>query len=832
MPTDVRFYGVFLNIGFLSFLLFAIPAIAQEQGGLSTRNPLDDIRDELVQVLSAAEVPFTEDQGRSIALVIEESRRASEQLFGEVMDFRNGPPQGEQLDRARAGIQWMNDDFSKRVRKYLTEPQQAAWDKYLATKASAASSAETSKASTAGTKEQVQQIRINNNPFTAENQFYGYAGSGGSYGFAGGGGVNSEIFQRGGTGAFHGAYEFRFRDESLNARNAFSPTRPPYQQRNFNVNTSGPIIPRRLTAGFGGSQTEQDNVGTIKAQTLSGPFELGFTRPYVSRSAYANGTYQIRETQSLQFNFNYGMNRRELQGIGGFSLPERAYNGSGNSKSVYLRHVWFKSERLVQDISYNYSTSHDDVTPVTSAPSIEVPGAFNSGGFPERSEFNGRSHNLRSLWIYTGNRWAIRTGGNFYTTNPEQISENNFLGSFQFSSLDAFQRGEPTSYRVTRGEPRLEITHREWSAFFQNDFKFSDRLTAYFGVRYEGQNDLDDHNNLDPRVGVAYALGNSTVLRAGAGVFHVRLDNWVIREMLRLNGTRQYEIVINNPSYPDPFQSGDLTVVPPASRRVFDANLVTPYYTNFALAVERSFPRNLFVSASLDFHRGSRLLRSRDLNAPLPGTLPDANGRFPRPDPTQGNVWLLESAGFSKWNGFRLSMRQRFSIFNVNASYAYQLNGGDASWDGPFNSPSNSYDLAADWASVPRHQLNGSINSQLPLGVFLTTSVSINNGNPYSITTGKDDNGDGVINDRPLGMPRLSEIGPTYRGVSFNISKAFRIGRARTSASNLNMFANVTNAFNTVNLGTPSGVVTSPFFGKSTSASNPREIEVGTRFQF
>ncbi len=322
-----------MNIGFLSFLLFAIPAMAQEPGGLSTRNPLDDIRDELVQVLSAAEVPFTEDQGRSIALVIEESRRASEQLFGEVMDFRNGPPQGEQLDRARAGIQWMNDDFSKRVRKYLTEPQQAAWDKHLATKASATSSADTSKASTAGTKEQVQQIRINNNPFTAENQFFGNAGSGGSYGFAGGGGVNSEIFQRGGTGAFHGAYEFRFRDESLNARNAFSPTRPPYQQRNFNVNTSGPIIPRRLTAGFGGSQTEQDNVGTIKAQTLSGPFELGFTRPYVSRSAYANGTYQIRETQSLQFNFNYGMNRRELQGIGGFSLPDRAYNGSGNNKS-------------------------------------------------------------------------------------------------------------------------------------------------------------------------------------------------------------------------------------------------------------------------------------------------------------------------------------------------------------------------------------------------------------------------------------------------------------------------------------------------------------------
>jgi len=118
----------------------------------------------------------------------------------------------------------MNDDFSKRVRQYLTDAQREAWDKHLAAKP-ASSPSTSSTSATAGTKEQVQQIRINNNPFSTENQFFGNAGSGGSYGFSGG--VGTEIFQRGGTGAFHGSYEFRFRDESLNARNAFSPTRPP-----------------------------------------------------------------------------------------------------------------------------------------------------------------------------------------------------------------------------------------------------------------------------------------------------------------------------------------------------------------------------------------------------------------------------------------------------------------------------------------------------------------------------------------------------------------------------------------------------------------------------
>lgn len=818
----------------MAVVLSAFLPAAQEQGGFSTRNPLDDIRNELIQVLSAAQVPFSEDQDRSLALVIEESRRASEQLFGEVMDFSNGPPQGERLDRARAGIQWMNDDFSKRVRTYLTEAQRTAWDKHLANKATEDRPTNDTKSGAAGTKEQVQQIRINNNPFTTENQFRGgSASTGGSYGFASGGGVSTEVFQRGGTGAFHGSYEFRFRDESLNARNAYSPVRPPYQQRNFNVNTSGPIIRNRLTASFGGSQTEQENVGTIKAETPSGPVVLGFTRPAVFRNAFTSGTYQIKNSQSLQFNFNYGMDRRERQGIGGFTLPDRAYDGSSNSKNGSFRHVWFKSERLVQDLSYNFSFVHEDSTPVTNAPSIDVLGAFNDGGYPERYEYNGRTHNVRAMWIYTGNRWAQRWGGNFYTIKPEQIVESNFLGSFQFSSLDAYRRGEPTTYRITRGNPRLEITHREWSVFLQNDFKFSNRLTFFFGLRYEGQNDLDDNNNFDPRVSAAYAIGNSTVVRAGLGLFHVRLDNWVIREMLRLDGTRQEEILISNPSYPDPFQSGNVTILPPATLRVFDNDLVTPVYGNVSFALERSLPRNLFVSFSYDYQRGMRLLRSRDTNAPVPGTPPDTNGRIPRPDMSRGQVWLLESAALSKWNAFRGSMRQRFSIFNINASYTYQLNTGDVSWDGPFSTPSNSYDLLADWASVPRHQFSGSVNSRLPLDVYLTTSFSMNNGNPYSITTGKDDNGDGITNDRPAGIPRLSEIGPVSKNVSFNISKAFQIGNRRSGgASNLNVFANMSNAFNIVNRGTPNGVVTSKFFGVSTSASNPREIEVGMRYQF
>ena len=101
----------------------------------------------------------------------------------------------------------------------------------------------------------------------------------------------------------------------------------------------------------------------------------------------------------------------------------------------------------------------------------------------------------------------------------------------------------------------------------------------------------------------------------------------------------------------------------------------------------------------------------------------------------------------------------------------------------------------------------------------------------------KDDNFDGNVNDRPPGVLRNSGKGPGFLNFNFNISKAIFLGGkskggAASSGTNINLFANMTNAFNRTNYGSPSGVMTSPFFGKPFSARSAREIEAGMRFQF
>jgi len=353
-----------------------------------------------------------------------------------------------------------------------------------------------------------------------------------------------------------------------------------------------------------------------------------------------------------------------------------------------------------------------------------------------------------------------------------------------------------------------------------------------FGMRFEDQTNLGDHNNFAPRLGFAFAMNRSTVIRGGVGVFYGRLWDWMVQSHRRQDGTRQYEIVISKPSYPDPFQSGTQTVTP-RSVRVTDPDLATPYEAYMSVSVEKTFWKNLFISLKYDHSRGVHQYRSRNLNAPLPGYQL-------APDPNSGNIWNLESTGFSRFQIVGLNVRERFSIFNITANYNHYGMFNDN--DGPFGTPSNSYNLRGDWGrlNTPRHQVNTTVNAKLFWGFFLTETMNANSGNRYNITTGNDDNNDGVFNDRPSGMLRNAGDGPRFVNFNFNISKAIYLGgkpeegKSGSSGSrmNMNVFANMTNAFNRTNYGTPSGVMSSSNFGRSFSARTAREIQVGARYQF
>src|SRR5262249_1472533 len=159
-----------------------------------------------------------------------------------------------------------------------------------------------------------------------------------------------------------------------------------------------------------------------------------------------------------------------------------------------------------------------------------------------------------------------------------------------------------------------------------------------------------------------------------------------------------------------------------------------------------------------------------------------------------------------------------------------------------------------------RHRVMSLVNVPLVQRVRLATAFRVQSGLPYNITTGRDDNGDTVSNDRPAGVPRNSGRGsaqvdlgvrvswsigfggaaPPPAGPQVRIVRGARADPPRTMPAGeggerryaLEFYAQAYNALNHLNALNYSGVITSPFFGQPTSAAAPRRAEIGTRLTF
>jgi hypothetical protein len=795
------------------------------------------------RVLVEARLPFTQEQERAIVLMMEDRRQASEELFGNLMDFRAGPTQGQESDRLRSAIEWMREEFLSRLQNYLTPEQLAAWNRHLSGPAVTIPEAQRPEPRASEPERQTQFVRINNNAFTSEDGPY-------RFGQNGRGQPATQVVERGGTGAFHGNGQFLFKDEALNARNPFASNKPPYQERQASFDVSGPVIPGWLTTSFAARHGEARNVDTIHATLPTGVFALGITRPTITRSYTMRNTVQVADAHSVSLNVTYATTNSRNQGVGAFALQERASTSEGRDWTFEVAGFSNFSAQTVHEVRLNVHTAYEETIPFSEALRINVLDAFESGGAQNRSEDTSRDYDFSNLYTRLGEKVTIRAGSQGRFRSIRSVSEANFGGTFTFSSLDTYLAGRPLNYRVTMGEPLLNVDQMEGSFFVQNDWKVSPQLTMMFGGRYDVQTNMSDYNNFAPRVGFAYGLGRATVIRGGGGVFYHRFEVTTLGNTLRLDGRRQYEIIIDNPSYPNPFQGGTIRNTLPSVRAI-DPRMRAPYVNVAMAAFERTFLTNLFVSATWDYQREYHRLRPRNLNAPYDSTAPVPQSCRPeqtaatcvRPDPSRGNIWSVESSGNQLRNTLRLNVRQRFSIFTVSGNYVLQRVRNDAAPNGggerAADLPMDNYNLRLDFIGAhggqfSTHSFNGSINARLPLGVFLNGSMSVNSGQWYTVITGRDDNKDTTVNDRPPGVPRGGSSGPNPLNFNFNISKAFFFTAANGNGTraNMNLFANMTNAFNRTNYGVPSGVMTSPNFGKSTSALDPREFEVGVRFQF
>ena len=110
--------------------------------------------------------------------------------------------------------------------------------------------------------------------------------------------------------------------------------------------------------------------------------------------------------------------------------------------------------------------------------------------------------------------------------------------------------------------------------------------------------------------------------------------------------------------------------------------------------------------------------------------------------------------------------------------------------------------------------------------------LEIYSGMPYDVTTGADNNHDGVFTDRPAGVPRNTGHGPTYTNLDVNLSHVFLLGHHASQPENLRLGLSSFDLLNHPNDMPYIGVITSPFFGQAVSAYPPRRLQISAAFSF
>jgi hypothetical protein len=105
-------------------------------------------------------------------------------------------------------------------------------------------------------------------------------------------------------------------------------------------------------------------------------------------------------------------------------------------------------------------------------------------------------------------------------------------------------------------------------------------------------------------------------------------------------------------------------------------------------------------------------------------------------------------------------------------------------------------------------------------------------GKPVNITTGNDDNHDGLAIDRPAGVPRNAMHGPGYIDLDVNLAHDFILTKTGREGPVATISVNSFNVLNHPNDVTYVGVVSSPFFGHAVAAQLPRRLQLDLEFKF
>lgn len=620
-------------------------------------------------------------------------------------------------------------------------------------------------------KNSIREIRINQNPFSAEYDTLGYG--------------RIEIFTKPGSDQFHGTAFYDTSQGLWNSRNPFlaSSPYPNFQLQNFGGNLSGPIG-KRASFFFDFERRQIDDNALLNAivldpTTLTPYNDRGFTPTPQQRTTLSPRIdYQLSGNNTLSLRYSFLDLNRDLWGVGLYSLPGTGYSYNQKQNLIQVMDTAVLSPSMINETRYQYHHDTTDENAQSNLPEVTVPSAFVMGGATAgKYALTEDSHEFQNYSTITHGTQTIKFGARVRGDVLNSYAPTNFNGTYTFASFAAYQitqqgiaeglpfsdiqamGGGPTQFSINTGNPAIASTMVDVGAFVQDDWRVRPNLTINGGLRWEGQTNIHDWHDFGPRTSFAWApktaSGNpKLVIRGGFGMFYIRFPNQDELYTEQYNGVNQQSYLIRDPDF---FSTAalPLSTLPLSEnpvRFITASDLRTPYLIQSALSVERQLARRTTLSVNWTDTRGVHQFVTSDINAPLPDGI--------RPLGNIGDIFEYQSDGLLKQmqliTRINTQLGSRLSLFG-----AYIWNTAHSNTDGALcaaisgcgtSTPVNQYDLTQEWGRssldiADRMFWGGTIMT--PWKVQLAPFMTATSGLPFDITTGGDYLGNGVLNARP-----------------------------------------------------------------------------------
>ena len=691
----------------------------------------------------------------------------------------------------------------------------------------------------------VREVQINQDPYSAR---YYYPGRG-----------QMEILTKSAADAYHGEFNFYFRDSAMNAQNALAPSKPFEQRRIYEGSTTGPI-PHSKNSGFlvSFNRAEEDLDSVISATvvpTLSNPtgaYSANVAAPTRDTEFSVRGSHQFGNT-SAYAQYSYQEWTGQNQGVGGQTLASAGSNGRFHEDDFVAHADSAISASTLNQISLVAEHDGSRNENVDEAPRISIPGYFLSGSAQNDSfgtEYNAR---LSDTVTWTRGRNLVKYGINIPHIDRRAFDdETNELGSYTFgptvaadgvtvlqTSLQNYTANLPSAYSQNTGDTHFIYHQQEMGAFVQDQIKVNNRFSINPGLRYDWQNFLAERRlGFSPRLSFAWVVDQDSklIVRGGGGIYYDRTGGGALLDLERYSNARRRSIVfsLDPASLPQtgcvPITECEAIGAQPPNIVELAANAKIPYQIHYGISIERQLGEKATGTFSVYSMRGIDMFRSIDVNAPTP-----ESGYTVRPNPEYGRIREMQPGGFYVGNGFDISYRGQwnkyFTGFGRYTWSHYEANTGGMWWY-----PQNQYDPSNEWSDSnwDRRQRVGmyAIFDQKSL-LNLSAGIFANSGSPWTVLTGTDPYGDGLFNARPEGVDRNSETGPGYVDLDLRWGHDFAITANKADeAPKLGFSASAYNVVNHVNGSGIDTIQTSSSFGQITSVGSPRRVQLAMRFEF